>query len=118
MEADGPIEDPEEEYFRLSCLALKIIYDERDCDFAFSVTPAKLYSKCQKLKIPFHLWYTWIEKELQRINEYQRRKAEAAQRPKTLLERIQESIFNTRHPPLTPVSHLSAASGGGFFDNW
>ena len=88
MEGDGPIKDPEEEYFRLSCLALKIIYDERDSDFQFSVTPAKLYRKCQKLNIPFHLWYTWIEKELQRINEYQRRKAEAAARPKTLLERL------------------------------
>ena len=116
MEADAPAKDPEEEYFRLSCLALKIIYDERDCDFLFSVTPGKLYAKCQKLNIPFHLWYTWIEKELQKINEYQRRKLEAAQRPKTLLERLQDSIFNTRHPPLTPVSNLSTP--GGVFDNW
>lgn len=56
--------DPEEEYFRLSCLALKIIYNEQDTDFVFTVSPGKLYAKCKKQKIPFHLWYTWIEKEL------------------------------------------------------
>ena len=32
-EADAPAGDPEAEYFRLSCLALKIIYDERDSEF-------------------------------------------------------------------------------------
>ena len=69
--------DPEEEYFRLSCLALKIIYNEQDTDFVFTVSvfigfltlckqvaPGKLYQKCKKQKIPFHLWYNWIEKEL------------------------------------------------------
>lgn len=30
--------DPEEEYFRLSCLALKIIYNEQDTDFVFTVS--------------------------------------------------------------------------------
>ena len=30
--------DPEEEYFRLSCLALKIIYNEQDTDFIFTVS--------------------------------------------------------------------------------
>ena len=51
--------DPEEEYFRLSCLALKIIYNEQDTDFVFTVSsrsclsivqvaPGKLYQKCKK----------------------------------------------------------------------
>jgi len=56
--------DPEEEYFRLSCLALKIIYNEQDTDFVFTVSPGKLYQKCKKNRVPFHMWYIWIEKEL------------------------------------------------------
>jgi len=80
--------DPEEEYFRLSCLALKIIYNEQDTDFVFTVSPGKLYAKCKKQKIPFHLWYNWIEKELQKVNDLQKRAVEAATRPKSLMERI------------------------------
>lgn len=67
-EADAR-KDPEEEYFRLSCLALKIIYNEHDTDFVFTVSPGKLYVKCKKQKVPFHLWYSWIEQELIKVNE-------------------------------------------------
>lgn len=88
--------DPEEEYFRLSCLALKIIYNEQDTDFVFTVAPGKLYAKCKKQKIPFHLWYTWIEKELQKVNDLQKRAVEASARPKSLMERLQASIFSAR----------------------
>ena len=52
-----------------SCLALKIIYNEQDTDFVFTVSPGKLYAKCKKQKIPFHLWYNWIEKELQKVDK-------------------------------------------------
>ena len=106
--------DPEEEYFRLvsgshyltkfqlclfrnqSCLALKIIYNEHDTDFVFTVSPGKLYAKCKKQKIPFHLWYSWIEKELIKVNEMQRRAVEAQARPKSLMERLTSAIFTTR----------------------
>ena len=80
--------DPEEEYFRLSCLALKIIYNEQDTDFVFTVSPGKLYQKCKKQKIPFHLWYNWIEKELQKVNETQKRAQAVENRPKSIIERI------------------------------
>ena len=82
--------------FIQSCLALKIIYNEQDTDFVFTVSPGKLYTKCKKQKIPFHLWYTWIEKELQKVNDLQKRAVEASARPKTLMERIQGAIFTTR----------------------
>ena len=69
-------------------MALKIIYNEQDTDFVFTVSPGKLYAKCKKQKIPFHLWYNWIEKELQKVNDLQKRAVEAATRPKSLMERI------------------------------
>ena len=101
--------DPEEEYFRLSCLALKIIYNEQDTDFVFTVSliftlltakleqvaPGKLYQKCKKQKIPFHLWYNWIEKELQKVNETQKKAQAAESRPKSIIERLQNAIFQT-----------------------
>ena len=34
-------------------MALKIIYNEQDTDFVFTVSPGKLYAKCKKQKIPF-----------------------------------------------------------------
>lgn len=92
--------DPEEEYFRLSCLALKIIYNEQDTDFVFTVAPGKLYQKCKKQKIPFHLWYNWIEKELKKVNETQKKAQQAEARPKSIIERIQSAIYqNTRQMP-------------------
>ena len=78
-----------------SCLALKIIYNEQDTDFVFTVSPGKLYVKCKKQKIPFHLWYTWIEKELQKVNDLQKRAVEAQARPKSLMERLMGAISNT-----------------------
>lgn len=60
--------NPEEEYFRLCCLALKISYIENDSEFYFSVPPEKLFQRCKLQKVPFHRWYTWIEKELLKIN--------------------------------------------------
>ena len=56
--------DPEEEFFRLSVLCLKLQYDERDSNFAVRVSAKKLYSRCKKEKIPFYQWYNWIELQL------------------------------------------------------
>ena len=35
-------------FVKQSCLALKIIYNEQDTDFVFTVSPGKLYAKCKK----------------------------------------------------------------------
>ena len=56
--------DPEEEYFRLSVLSLKLQYDEKDPNFVVRVSAKKLFSRCRKEKIPFHQWYNWIELQL------------------------------------------------------
>ena len=52
------------------------------------MAPGKLYQKCKKQKIPFHLWYNWIEKELKKVNETQKKAQQAEARPKSIIERI------------------------------
>lgn len=42
-------------------LALKVLYNEKDNDFVFEVSPGKLYKKAKRNKIPFHQYYPWIE---------------------------------------------------------
>ena len=56
--------DPEEEYFRLSVLSLKMQYNERDTDFVFSISSTRLFRTCKDNNIPFHRWYNWIEGQL------------------------------------------------------
>lgn len=63
------------------------------------VSPGKLYAKCKKQKIPFHMWYIWIEKELAKVNEMQKRALEVNAKPKSLLERLNDAIFKTKNTP-------------------
>lgn len=66
---DDVRKDPEEEYFRLAVLALKVLYNEKDNDFVFEVSPGKLYKKAKRNKVPFHQYYPWIEEQLKLCNE-------------------------------------------------
>lgn len=53
--------NPEEEYFRLTCLALKITHSENDIDMTvFNISEAKLFRNLKRRNIPFHLWHSWI----------------------------------------------------------
>ncbi len=61
--------DPEEEYFRLSVLSLKMQYNEVDKDFVFQIGSKKLFKQCKSQKIPFHKWYKWIDTQLRTINQ-------------------------------------------------
>lgn len=44
---------PEEEFFRLSLLSVKIRYEELDFDFEFPFTAKKLFKRCTKEDVPF-----------------------------------------------------------------
>jgi hypothetical protein len=61
--------DPEEEYFRLSVLSLKMQYNEVDKDFVFQIGSKKLFKQCKSQKVPFHKWYKWIDTQLRHINQ-------------------------------------------------
>ena len=63
--------DPEEEYFRLSVLSLKMQFNDLDRDFVFQVSSKKLFKACKREKVPFHRWYAWIEDKLKSINKEQ-----------------------------------------------
>ena len=43
--------DPEEEYFRLSVLSLKMQYNERDSDFFHQINSTDLYKLCKNKQI-------------------------------------------------------------------
>ena len=56
--------DPEEGYFTLTCLAVKIKLSNEDPDFMYhNVLTSELYHKCKESMIPFHTWYEWITNE-------------------------------------------------------
>lgn len=59
---------PEEEYFRLSVLSLKMTYQEIDKDFVFMISSKRLFQECQAANIPFHKWYKWIDEKLVAID--------------------------------------------------
>jgi len=54
--------NPEEEYFRLLCLALKIEHSLKgDDNTVFTISEGKLYRMIKKRQVPFHVWHRWID---------------------------------------------------------
>lgn len=54
--------EPEEEFFMLSVLALKMIHTEdQDAEYIYEISPQKLFLQVKSLEIPFHKWYNWLE---------------------------------------------------------
>ena len=69
---------PEEEFFRLTCKAMKINISERqdpskgtegDEFDVFTISESKLFKLCQKKKVPFHSWHDWIKDQFDRVIE-------------------------------------------------
>ena len=57
--------NPEEEYFRLTLLALKMKFAEKDPYFGgFNLSGDLLYEKYNENPVPFHKLYDWIRDEL------------------------------------------------------
>ena len=55
--------EPEEEFFMLSVLSLKMTHTEvyTANDYVYEISASKLYQQVKQLNIPFHKWYNWIE---------------------------------------------------------
>jgi len=55
--------EPEEEYFMLAVLALKMVHTEifDDAEYVYEVSAAKLFKQVRDQKMPFHQWYNWLE---------------------------------------------------------
>ena len=77
--------DPEEEYFRLTCLAHKIQQSENDTDLTvfnvsvlpflhviccfFQISEAKLFRNLKRKNIAFHLWHSWIGDQFTKVRK-------------------------------------------------
>jgi hypothetical protein len=56
--------DPEEEFFMLAVLALKMCHNEEysDAEYLYEISAHKLLSQVRNPPLPFHKWYGWLEK--------------------------------------------------------
>lgn len=54
--------DPEEEFFMLAILALKMQHTEnQEGEFIYQVDSQKLFEQVKQIKLPFHKWYAWLD---------------------------------------------------------
>ena len=61
--------DPEEEFFMLAVLALKMVHNEEfdDSEYVYEISAGKLFREVRGEKLQFHRWYKWLE---QRFKEF------------------------------------------------
>ena len=55
--------DPDQDYFMMSVLALKMIHNEMydDTDYCFYISPPQLWKEVKAVDMPFHKWYKFVE---------------------------------------------------------
>jgi hypothetical protein len=66
-------ENPEEEYFRLLVLSIKILHSEKDPEFGVEVNMRKMYKLVKKEKVPFHRWFFWVNQRIQETAQEQKK---------------------------------------------
>eukprot|EP00347_Sterkiella_histriomuscorum_P000956 403373885 len=99
--------NPEEEYFRLTVLSVKMLHNEKNQDYVIEVNPKKLYKKVKSEKIAFHCWYPWVEKEILEIAKTQR--PDLYLKKKGFMQRI-KSIFGNKNQQNLNESMISNSS--------
>ena len=73
--------DPEEEFFMLAILALKMQHTESaEAEFIYKIDSQKLFEQVKQIKIPFHKWYSWLDTKFQMM--------------KIAYEQEQEDLYN------------------------
>ena len=69
--------DPEEEFFMLSVLALKMTHtEEYDAEYIYEISAQKLFLQVKSLRIPFHKWYTWLETRFNQLQQVHQKEKE------------------------------------------
>ena len=63
--------DPEEEYFMLAVLSIKMVHTEKfdDAEYVYEVSAAKLFRQVRDQRMPFHQWYRWLEDKFADLRE-------------------------------------------------
>lgn len=55
--------DPEEEFFMLAVLSLKMVHNEEydEAEYVYEISAGKLFRQVRNQNLPFHRWYKWLE---------------------------------------------------------
>ena len=59
--------DPEEEFFMLSVLAIKMLHTEQyeDTEYIYSVQAEEMFKTVKDSNMQFHRWYKWLESQFE-----------------------------------------------------
>ena len=71
IEYDYLKRDPEEEFFMLAVLALKMVHNEEfaEAEYVYQVSAGKLFRQVRSQNLPFHRWYKWLESKFLELRE-------------------------------------------------
>ena len=71
--------DPEEEFFMLAVLALKMVHNEEyeEAEYVYEISAGKLFRQVRTHNMPFHRWYKWLEVKFEDLRQAFLKEAEA-----------------------------------------
>lgn len=71
LEGMGVQRDPDEDYFMMAVLSLKMIHNEKydDTDYCFYISASTLYQEVLDRGMPFHKWYSFIEYKFMELRD-------------------------------------------------
>jgi len=62
--------DPEEEFFMLSVLALKMNHTEEfQAEYVYDISASQLFNEVKELGMPFHKWYKWLDEKFNSLKK-------------------------------------------------
>lgn len=63
--------DPEEEFFMLAVLALKMVHNEEyeEAEYVYEISAGKLFRQVRTQNMPFHRWYKWLEVKFEDLRQ-------------------------------------------------
>ena len=71
QEPDYMKRDPEEEFFMLAVLSLKMVHNEEfdESEYVYEISAGKLFRQVRSEKLPFHRWHRWLEAKFKEIRD-------------------------------------------------
>lgn len=62
--------EPEEEYFKLAVLAVKMMHTEiGDAEYIYEIDAHALFKQVKTCKVPFHRWHKWLETRFDELKQ-------------------------------------------------
>lgn len=114
-----PQRDPEEEFFMLAVLALKMLHNEQyeDAEYVYEVSAAKLFKQVRSQKMPFHRWYKWLERKFSELRDaFKKQSADKNDEELLLWQReVDSKEVENEHNKRRTDSTTNAKRASGFF---